>query len=286
MNENANLDEKIIDKINELLAKEAEDEADLGSKPSDTRKSRYKLYDIEKSESVLNEEVLLINGIEIKLKLPEERELIQNCLSTGKIENFELLKRILDNTGLQLFPVSAANLFGSGPADGGSAQPVVTTNLCVKQVDVLEENIRIKRVNKSGNVVEVNDNHVTTNSDERFIERVDVFERVGGKRLQPVRNVRRPPHNPEDDEDEDEIRMKIFQNIIDEDSGIQDEYLLHGQLMGVTPFVNSNSLEDFYSTDLSTNASSINSSRDFLKTTQQMVTKTIKLIILFDIQHK
>lgn len=308
MNENVDLDDEILAKISLILNK-SEDETDNCAKRTTTgrpkvvegekegeselqleededeeetttafvrnnhKKSRkkYKLYDLEKSEVVKNEEVLFINGTEITLRLPEERALINNCLLTGKIDDFDLLRRILENSGLSILPQLRPNV-----------QPVVTTNLNIKQVDVLEESIRIKKVNKNGDVVEVNDKYVTTNSNESIIERVehlpDPFKHPRGLR----NNHRRPPFDGDDD-NEDEIRLKIFQNIIEEDSGIQDEYLERLSALHLGPeqaqYVNSNSLDDFYSTDLSTNSSI--SSDYFLKNLNLVTNSFISFCLSF-----
>lgn len=216
-----------------------------------TTTKKFKFYDLERTESVQDEELLFINGTQIKLTLPEERELISNCLATGRVDDYGLLQRILENSGLAILPDARLT-------------SAITTNLNVKQMNVVEEAISIKRINNtSGQVVEVQDRQVNTTANESFVEHVNVLR-----------------DEDEDQDETDDIRMRIFQNIIEEDSGIQDEHLDYldrfpglrnglevkfGDLRdnpraaeaGAAPHgYSNNSLDGFYSTDLSTSSSS------------------------------
>lgn len=251
---------------NSPVAKKDPDHDVTDQKSSSTSHSKkFKFYDLERTECVQDEEVLFINGTQIKLTLPEERELISNCLATGRVDDYGLLKRILENSGLAILP-DVRNT------------TAITTNLNVRHMNVVEESISIKRINNaSGEVVEVKDRHVNSTANESFVEHVNVLRT-----------------NDDDDEDEtDDIRMRIFQNIIDEDSGIQDEHIdyldrfpglrngidaalpkfpsdLRGSPAGgsgsgaaarggvgaAAPYgYSNNSLDGFYSTDLSTSSS-------------------------------
>lgn len=213
------IDEDILDKINHLLNDEGSttQDDDLSKSPvatnspaSDVKKSsstnstnpkKFKFYDLERTECVQDEEVLFINGTQIKLTLPEERELINNCLATGRVDDYGLLKRILENSGLAILPDVRCTT-------------AITTNLNVKQMNVVEESISIKRINNSsGEVVEVKDRHVNTTANESFVEHHVNVQRSAA------------PSDIGDEDETDDIRMRIFQNIIEEDSGIQDEHL-------------------------------------------------------------
>lgn len=272
------IEDEILDKIKKLLNdEEAEDDSNsrspvatgnvkssssssTSSHTTTTTTKRFKFYDLERTECVQDEELLFINGTQIKLTLPEERELISNCLATGRVDDYGLLQRILENSGLAILP-------------DARLATAITTNLNVKQMNVVEEAISIKRINStSGAVVEVQDRHVNTTANESFVEHVNVLM------------------NDDDGDDQDEtddIRMRIFQNIIEEDSGIQDEHLdyldrfpglrngcdalpnkfgdlrdnpqlarVAGGAAGDAPYgYSNNSLDGFYSTDLSTSSS-------------------------------
>lgn len=277
------IDEQILEKIKQLLNDEAQDDNDcpvpttpIANKggngnsssssssnvtqdkttPTTTTTKKFKFFDVERTECVQDEELLFINGTQIKLTLPEERELISNCLATGRVDDYGLLKRILENSGLAILPdVRAAT--------------AITTNLNVKQMNVVEESISIKRINSSsGHVVESNDRHVNTSANESFVEHTNVLRRARGEGA-----------DEEDEDETDDIRMRIFQNIIEEDSGIQDEHLDYldrfpGLRNGLPKFndlrspavaaaiapygYSNNSLDGFYSTDLSTSSSASN----------------------------
>lgn len=223
-----------------------------GGSTTTTTTKKFKFYDLERTECVQDEEVLFINGTQIKLTLPEERELISNCLATGRVDDYDLLKRILENSGLVNLPDARHTT-------------AITTNLNVRQMNVVEESISIKRINSaSGEVVEVKDRNVNTTANESFVEHVNVLR---------------------DEDETDDIRMRIFQNIIEEDSGIQDEHLdyldrfpgLRNGMNATSPKFSdlrdnpavsaaavaagapygysNNSLDGFYSTDLSTSSS-------------------------------
>lgn len=274
------IDEQILEKIKQLLNDEAsQDEtcpvptspiSNKGGNSSSSSSSvtqekttttttkKFKFYDLERTECVQDEELLFINGTQIKLTLPEERELISNCLATGRVDDYGLLKRILENSGLAILP------------DVRTAT-AITTNLNVKQMNVVEESISIKRINNSsGHVVELNDRHVNTSANESFVNHTNV-----------LRRARREGDDGDDQDETDDIRMRIFQNIIEEDSGIQDEHLDYldrfpGLRNGLPKFndlrtnspaaaaaiapygYSNNSLDGFYSTDLSTSSSASN----------------------------
>lgn len=276
------IDEEILDKIKQLLSDETQDTKETTTKTTTTSTSsddlpnspgttspvkqsskKFKFYDLERTECVQDEELLFINGTQIKLTLPEERELIRNCLATGRVDDYGLLKRILEGSGL------------AGILPEARSTAAITTNLNVRHMNVVEESISIKRINSSsGEVVEVRDRQVNTTADESFVEHVDVLQ-----------------------DETDDIRMRIFQNIIEEDSGIQDEHLDYldrfpglrcnginadvvagvaaaaskfsdlrdnpggggvggGGVAAIPPYgYSNNSLDGFYSTDLSTSSS-------------------------------
>ena len=286
------IDQEILDKIKKLLNEDEESQKaaqdnkssssssgdnlpnspvakkdpdhDVTDQKSSSNSKKFKFYDLERTECVQDEELLFINGTQIKLTLPEERELISNCLATGRVDDYGLLKRILENSGLAILP-DVRNT------------TAITTNLNVRHMNVVEESISIKRINNaSGEVVEVKDRHVNSTANESFVEHVNVLRT-----------------NDDDEDETDDIRMRIFQNIIDEDSGIQDEHIdyldrfpglrngidaalpkfpsdLRGSPAGgsgsvaaarggvgaVAPYgYSNNSLDGFYSTDLSTSSS-------------------------------